>query len=153
MKQKRILPFLLAAALLLGLTGCGDSSDSSSLPEEEPENLEYPVSIGDETIPARPEKVVSLSPALTELCFDMGYGDQITGVSDYCDWPESARSLPQLGTAQLPDLDAIRAEEPDVVITHTNLSENDLIALQQADIPVVVLSRARLPEDLKDGES
>ena len=77
MKQKRILPFLLAAALLLGLTGCGDSSDSSSLPEEEPENLEYPVSIGDETIPARPEKVVSLSPALTELCFDMGYGDQI----------------------------------------------------------------------------
>ena len=68
MKQKRILPFLLAAALLLGLTGCGDSSDSSSLPEEEPENLEYPVSIGDETIPARPEKVVSLSPALTELC-------------------------------------------------------------------------------------
>ena len=42
MKQKRILPFLLAAALLLGLTGCGDSSDSSSLPEEEPENLEYP---------------------------------------------------------------------------------------------------------------
>ena len=87
MKQKRILPFLLAAALLLGLTGCGDSSDSSSLPEEEPENLEYPVSIGDETIPARPEKVVSLSPALTELCFDMGYGDQITGVSDYCDWP------------------------------------------------------------------
>lgn len=98
MKQKRILPFLLAAALLLGLTGCGDSSDSSSLPEEEPENLEYPVSIGDETIPARPEKVVSLSPALTELCFDMGYGDQITGVSDYCDWPESARNLPQLGT-------------------------------------------------------
>ena len=40
MKQKRILPFLLAAALLLGLTGCGDSSDSSSLPEEEPENLD-----------------------------------------------------------------------------------------------------------------
>ena len=38
MKQKRILPFLLAAALLLGLAGCGgDSSDSSSLPEEEPE--------------------------------------------------------------------------------------------------------------------
>ena len=148
MKQKRILPFLLAAALLLGLTGCGDSSDSSSLPEEEPENLEYPVSIGDETIPARPEKVVSLSPALTELCFDMGYGDQITGVSDYCDWPESARNLPQLGTAQQPDLDAIRAEEPDVVITHTDLSENDLIALQQADIPVVVLSRARLPEDI-----
>ena len=134
----------------MGLTGCGDSSDSSSLPEEEPENLEYPVSIGDETIPARPEKVVSLSPALTELCFDMGYGDQITGVSDYCDWPESARNLPQLGTAQQPDLDAIRAEEPDVVITHTDLSENDLIALQQADIPVVVLSRARLPEDLKD---
>ena len=71
----------------------------------------------------------------------MGYGDQITGVSDYCDWPESARNLPQLGTAQQPDLDAIRAEEPDVVITHTDLSENDLIALQQADIPVEMCIR------------
>ncbi len=151
MKQKRILPFLLAAALLLGLAGCGgDSSDSSSLPEEEPENLEYPVSIGDETIPARPEKVVSLSPALTELCFDMGYGERLTGVSDYCDWPEQVQDLPRMGTAQQPDLDAVRADKPDVVITHTDLSENDLIALQQTDIPVVVLSRARLPEDLKD---
>ena len=55
-----------------------------------------------------------------------------------------------MGTAQPPDLDAVRADKPDVVITHTDLSENDLIALQQADIPVVVLSRARLPEDLKD---
>lgn len=150
MKQKRILPFLLAAALLLGLTGCGDDpSVSSSLPEE-PEDTEYPVSIGGETIPAKPEKVVSLSPALTELCFDMGYGDQLTGVSDYCDWPQSAQNLPRMGTAQQPDLDDIRAEKPDVVITHTALSEPDLIALQQADIPVVVLSRARLPEDLKD---
>ena len=55
-----------------------------------------------------------------------------------------------MGTAEQPDLDAVRADKPDVVITHTDLSENDLIALQQADIPVVVLSRARLPEDLKD---
>ena len=67
MKQKRILPFLLAAALLLGLTGCGgDPSVSSSL-SEEPEDTEYPVSIGGETISAKPETVVSLSPALTEL--------------------------------------------------------------------------------------
>ena len=36
------------------------------------------------------------------------------------------------------------------MITHTQLSEQDLIALQQADIPVVVLSHARQPEQLKD---
>lgn len=150
MKQKRILPFLLAAALLLGLTGCGDSSDSSSLPEEEPENLEYPVSHWRRNDSCQAGKGSLPFSGADRVCFDMGYGDPDTGVSDYCDWPESARNLPQLGTAQQPDLDAIRAEEPDVVITHTDLSENDLIALQQADIPVVVLSRARLPEDLKD---
>ncbi len=151
MKQKRILPFLLALLLAFGLTGCGkDEPESSSSLPEEPQSLEYPVSIGDETISEQPEKVVSLSPALTELCFDMGYGPQLIGVSEYCSWPEQVQNLPRMGTAQNPDLDAIRAAGPDLVITHTQLSENSLIALQQADISVVVLSSARQPEQLKD---
>lgn len=152
MKQKRILPFLLALFLLLGLAGCSGKEkpeSSSSLPEESGPQ-EYPVSIGDETISQKPARVISLSPALTEICFDMGYDSQLSGVSDYCSWPQQVQNLPKMGTAQQPDLDAIRSAKPDVVITHTQLSEPDLIALQQADIPVVVLSHARQPEQLKD---
>ena len=150
-KMKTALSFLLAALLVLGLAGCGrDAGEGDSSLAQEPQELEYPVSIGDQTIAQAPQSVVSLSAALTELCYDMGYGDRLVGVSDYCDWPEQAQALDQMGTAQQPDLDAIRAAGPDAVITHTALAEDDLIALQQADIPVVVLSRARLPEDLKD---
>lgn len=152
MKQKRILPFMLALLLLLGLTGCSgkDKPESSSSQPEESQPQEYPVSIGEETISDKPQKVVSLSPALTELCFDMGYGQQLSGVSEYCSWPQQIQDLPRMGTAQNPDLSAIKADKPDVVITHTQLSEANLIALQQADIPVVVLSHARQPEQLKD---
>ena len=152
MERKRILPFLLALLLLLGLAGCSgrDKPDSSASLPEESQPQEYPISIGDETISQKPAQVISLSPALTELCFDMGYGPQLSGVSDYCSWPQQVQDLPKMGAAQQPDLDAIKAAKPDVVITHTQLSEPDLIALQQADIPVVVLARARQPEQLKE---
>lgn len=152
MKMKRWLALLLAAGMLFALSACGDkpgSSDedlSSSIEETDPE---YPVEVGGAKITAAPKKVVSLSPALTELCFDMGYGESITGVSDYCDYPRQAQSLPQTGTAQLPDFDTIERLTPDVVLSHTDFSEENLIAFQQAGIEVVVLPRAKNSEGLK----
>lgn len=151
MKLRRFLPLLVAFSLVFALAGCGGKSPAdSSMAQDETTDPGYPVSIGEETIRQKPEKVVSLSPALTELCFDLGFSDQLCAVSDFCDYPTAVQSMKKAGTAQMPDLETIVSLKPDVVITHTQLSETDLIALQQADISVVVFSRARHGEDLKD---
>ncbi|MDD2955566.1 MAG: ABC transporter substrate-binding protein [Oscillospiraceae bacterium] len=153
MMKKKIGAAFLALCLLLSLAGCsGGESSSGSLPEEEdePESLEYPVKVGDVTLDAMPEKVISLSPSLTEIVFDLGYEDQLAGVSAYCDWPEAAKDLPAMGTAGAPDVSAIQKAKPDLVLLSSGLPQEQWLALQQADIEVLVLAR---PTTLKELEA
>jgi ABC-type Fe3+-hydroxamate transport system substrate-binding protein len=68
-----------------------------------------------------PRRVVSLVPSLTETLFDLGAGDDVIGVTDFCIFPEDL-DRPRLGGTKNPRVEAIRALEPDLV--HMNLEEN-----------------------------
>lgn len=62
------------------------------------------------------ERIVSLAPHVTEVLFAAGAGEQVVGVVAYSDYPEAARSLPQVGGHSNVDLEAIVALRPDLVI-------------------------------------
>jgi len=47
-------------------------------------------------------RIVSLLPSATEILFGIGAGDQVVGVTHECDYPQAARSLPQLTASALP---------------------------------------------------
>jgi ABC-type Fe3+-hydroxamate transport system substrate-binding protein len=68
-----------------------------------------------------PRRVVSLVPSITETLFDLGAGDQVVGVTDFCIFPPDI-DRPRLGGTKNPRVDAIRALAPDLV--HMNLEEN-----------------------------
>lgn len=68
-----------------------------------------------------PQRVVSLVPSLTESLFDLGAGDSVAGITDYCIFPENL-VRPRLGGTKNPHVDQIRALEPDLV--YMNLEEN-----------------------------
>lgn len=68
-----------------------------------------------------PKRVVSLVPSVTETLFDLGAGDSVVGVTDYCVFP-SALERPRVGGTKNLRLDQIRALAPDLV--HMNLEEN-----------------------------
>jgi iron complex transport system substrate-binding protein len=68
-----------------------------------------------------PRRVVSLVPSLTESLFDLGAGADVVGITDFCIFPADLQ-LPRVGGTKNPDVDAIRALEPDLV--HMNLEEN-----------------------------
>ena len=46
---------------------------------------------------AAPARIVSLSPVGTEILFDLGQGDRIAGVTEFCDYPPEAKLKPKAG--------------------------------------------------------
>jgi len=68
-----------------------------------------------------PQGVVSLVPSLTETLFDLGAGDAVAGITDFCIFP-AGLTLPRVGGTKNPRVADIRALEPDVV--YMNLEEN-----------------------------
>jgi ABC-type Fe3+-hydroxamate transport system substrate-binding protein len=65
--------------------------------------------------------VVSLVPSLTETLFDLGAGDDVVAVTDYCIFPEGL-TRPRVGGTKNPRVEEIRALAPSLV--HMNLEEN-----------------------------
>ena len=65
---------------------------------------------------APPRRIVSLAPAVTETLFALGEGDAVVGVSQYCDYPPAAARLPKVGTFLTPNVEAIAALSPDLII-------------------------------------
>jgi iron complex transport system substrate-binding protein len=61
-------------------------------------------------------RIVSLSPSTTEAAFAVGAGGEVVGRSRYCDYPTAALGLPQVGGYVDPNLEAILALEPSLVV-------------------------------------
>lgn len=62
------------------------------------------------------ERVVSLAPSVTETLFALGEGGAVVGVSKYCDYPPAATRLPRVGTFLTPNVEAIVALRPTLII-------------------------------------
>ena len=67
-----------------------------------------------------PKRIISLSPATTEILFALGLGDRIAGVTSFCDYPEEAKRKPKIGGMSNPSLEAIVALRPDIVVMTTD---------------------------------
>jgi len=69
---------------------------------------------------AAAQRIVSLSPHLTELLYAAGAGSRVVGAVEYSDYPAQARSLPRVGAEAGIDLEAVLALRPDLVVAWPN---------------------------------
>lgn len=63
-------------------------------------------------------RIVSLVPNLTELAFQINAGEQVVGVSDFCQFPAEARTRPAVGGLVNPSLEGVLALRPSVVLLY-----------------------------------
>ena len=68
------------------------------------------------TLPAAPQRIVSILPSLTETVCELGHCVRLVGVDRFSDYPASLQKLPQLGGGMDPNVEAIVALRPDVVL-------------------------------------
>ena len=78
---------------------------------------------------------------MTETLFALGAGDDVVGVSQYCDYPPAALKLPQVGTFLTPNIEAIVALRPTLVIGLEISSDlREIHALRAMGVPTLMIS-------------
>ena len=97
-----------------------------------------------------PERIVSLVPSLTELVWWLGRGEALRGRTRFCEEPAGRiERVPAIGGTKNPDIEAIRAIAPDLVIA--NREENrreDAEALRAAGLNVLLTDPNSVEEAL-----
>ena len=106
----------------------------------------FPVTLTDDegtavTIPAEPQKIVSLTPATTETLFALGAGSRVVGkVEDVANYPPEAASIPVVATFSGVDVEKIVTLGADLVVSGgAGLTQGAAVEqLRRANIPVIV---------------
>jgi iron complex transport system substrate-binding protein len=87
----------------------------------------------------KPKRIVSLAPSVTETLFALGAGEQLVGICTFCDFPHEVERIDRIGSYIAPNVEAIVAKAPDVVIGVPPNSPEAVAALQRAGLKVVIV--------------
>ena len=101
---------------------------------------------------AKPQRIVCLSPAITEMVLALGGGNELVGVTRYCTVPERDPPIARIGGLLDPDYEHMVAVRPDLVLVPNLASPQLLERLASLGMPVVVLSPEgldNLPKDFR----
>jgi iron complex transport system substrate-binding protein len=140
-KMKKLLVFLLVLHMFL-LVGCGSTDVTGG---DEPFARIMDQMDRELILQKAPERIISISPANTEIAFALGLGDRLVGVTDYCSYPAQAAEKTSVGGYSDPNLEKMIALEPDLVLADS-FHKEVVLKLDEMGIPVLVLN----PQSLDD---
>ncbi len=61
-------------------------------------------------------RIISFAPSITETLFALSLGENVIGVTDFCDYPPETKKLPRVGGLTNPNFEIILRLKPDLVI-------------------------------------
>lgn len=147
-KKNRIAIMFVVFVLVMALSvGCTSNNQEVQKPEEKNHEVvesvvEYPLEIEDQfgnkvVFEEAPERIVSLAPSHTEILFSLGLGDNVVGVTSFCDYPEEASTKEKIGGFQEINLERIIELEADMVFQYGPGDEDINKSLEEAGIKVI----------------
>jgi len=161
--MKKGLILLLSVLVLIFVAGCGRTSTPQGIDSPEPtgavgdtnqqndtsesrETAVYPMEITDfrgniVKIDKEPQKVISLSPNITEIIYALGKGDKLVGRTAFCDYPEEAKRTAVVGDFIEWNFETILSLEPDVVFASSLNTEENEKKLMELGVKTVFLTQ------------
>jgi len=92
---------------------------------------------------APPGRIVSLSPATTEMLFVLGLGRFVVGDTVYCDYPPGAKAVAKIGDVNT-NYEKVLALRPDLIVADAMANGRAVARLTQLHQPVLAVSPTSL---------
>ena len=86
-----------------------------------------------------PQRIVSISPAITEVMCLVGAQNKLVGVSDFCKYPPETEKITKVGGMHNINFEMLLSLHPDVVLIGSMISQQDVDAIEKMGIPVICI--------------
>lgn len=139
---KALLAAALAAMLVIAPAGCAKkAADGDGAAQQQ---AAFPVTLTDDagrevTIAKKPERIVSLAPANTEIVYALGALDRVVGVTTFDDYPPEVSSIAKVGDFMSPNMEAIAAAKPDLVLATGGVQADTIAKLEESGAVVLAV--------------
>jgi iron complex transport system substrate-binding protein len=154
MTPSRRITFSIAGGLMALVLGCGVRPADVSPPSQAPDVGDtFPRTVSDSfghnlTIPSRPTRIVSTAPSNTEILFAIGAGQQVIGVTTFCNYPAEASQRDKIGgfMPKSISIERIVGLRPDLVLTTGRLQQPLTESLRKLGLPTLSYDAQKLEE-------
>ena len=88
-------------------------------------------------VPTHPQRIVSLSPAVTEIIFALGADSLLVGRTDFCNYPPQAQHIESIGGISNLNIEKVLSCKPDLIISGSMVPQKIVQQFAKMDIPLV----------------
>ncbi|MBR3411257.1 MAG: ABC transporter substrate-binding protein [Bacteroidales bacterium] len=143
----------LVAAMLAALVMIGCNNPSASVKGEQ-QTVTYTDDYGTTVdIPLHPSRIVSTSPAVTEIIYALGGSHLLVGRTDFCSYPPEVADVESIGGISNLNIEKIMSLSPDLVISGSMIPKKSTVQMGKMGVPTVCVIEQKRYDGLYDNIS
>jgi iron complex transport system substrate-binding protein len=128
--MKHLKIFILIAIIAMG---CTNNAGKKAV-----ETYSYTDDYGSVVeVPKEPKRVVSLSPAVTEIMFAIGADSLLVGRTEFCSYPPEAASIENIGGISNLNIEKVLSMNPDLIISGSMVPQKVVQQFEKMGVPMV----------------
>ncbi len=131
-RTNHFLAIFMATAFLFA--GCRNATTTTT----EAESYQYIDDYNDTVlVPTHPKRIVSLSPAVTEILFTLGADKLLVGRTDFCTYPKEASRIESIGGISNLNIEKVLSVQPDLIISGSMVPKKIVKQFEKMGVPLV----------------